>query len=81
MRRSEYLTVREVADRLRVTRQRVHFMLAAGQLPYVWVGAQRLVRRDEFDARYGAKLAARDEAERIARTQAQLGIDGEGEAA
>jgi excisionase family DNA binding protein len=81
MRRSDYLTVREAADTLRVTRQRVHFMLASGVLPFMWVGAQRVIRRDEFEARYGAKIRARQEAERIASSQAALPIDAEDEAA
>jgi hypothetical protein len=56
-------------------------MLASGVLPFMWVGAQRVIRRDEFEARYGAKIRARQEAERIASSQAALPIDAEDEAA
>ena len=47
----EFLTVREIAERLKVNEQSVRNWIDAGDLAAVWVGARRVrVRQSDVDA-------------------------------
>jgi excisionase family DNA binding protein len=56
----EFLTVREIAERLKINEQPVRNWIDAGDLPAVWVGARRVrVRQSDLDAFLAASPARR----------------------
>jgi excisionase family DNA binding protein len=56
----EFLTVREIAESLKVNQQSVRNWIDAGDLPAVWVGARRVrVRQSDLDAFLAASPARR----------------------
>jgi len=54
----ELMTVREIAEMLRVRRNTVYEMLRRGELPFVKVGKQIRVRRENVEEKLGAPNAA-----------------------
>ena len=57
--RKEWLTVAEVAEILNVSRQRVHYLCAMGELPFRWLFRLRLVSRAAVEARIASGRAHR----------------------
>jgi excisionase family DNA binding protein len=56
----EFLTVQEIAERLKVNQQSVRNWIDAGDLPGVWVGARRVrVRQSDLDTFLAASPARR----------------------
>ena len=51
MRKSEYLTINEVAGRMRVARQTVHLWVKNGKIPYVKIGGTVRIPREAVDFR------------------------------
>jgi excisionase family DNA binding protein len=47
---SETMTVQEVADYLRVSRQTIYIMVRAGKLPHFRVGSKVRFKRSEIEA-------------------------------
>jgi len=43
-----YYSIREVADRWGVSRQRVDQLVQAGRIPYEWIGEVRAIHRDNL---------------------------------